>query len=118
MKKFTIAITLLAAGFSAIGDDGTYEYPQPNTSRVTRAEVSAATLVAMTRGEVAAGELSYVAPVTGAPLTRMEVRQALARARANNELVYGELSYVAGSSGSLPIASVRSSQGSVESRLN
>ena len=95
MKNFTIAATLIVATFSALADGTTYEYPQPITSNISRAEVQAQTAAAAARGELVGGEFSYVAPATGRALSRQEVRTELAAARANNELGNGELNFVA-----------------------
>ncbi|MDP1690684.1 MAG: DUF4148 domain-containing protein [Burkholderiaceae bacterium] len=95
MNKLFIAAALVATSFSALADGATYDYPQPITSMVTRAEVQAQTALAAARGEIVSGELSYVAPAQGPALSRAEVRLALDKARRNNELVSGEMSYVA-----------------------
>ena len=50
MKNFTIAATLIVATFSALADGTTYEYPQPITSNISRAEVQAQTAAAAARG--------------------------------------------------------------------
>ena len=94
MKNFTMAATLIVATFSALADGATYEYPQPITSNVSRAEVQSQTAAAAARGELVRGELSYVAPDTGPALSRHEVLAELAAARANNELDKGERGYV------------------------
>ncbi|MDZ7591176.1 MAG: DUF4148 domain-containing protein [Rubrivivax sp.] len=96
MNKLIIAAAFVATSFSALADgEATYEYPQPVTSNVSRAEVQAQTALAAARGEIVSGELSYVAPATGPALSRAEVRLALDEARRNGELVSGEASYVA-----------------------
>lgn len=95
MKNFTIAATLFVASFSALADGATYDYPQPITSNISRAEVQAQTAAAAARGELVGGELSYVAPRTGRALSRLEVRVELAAARANDELIQGERVFVA-----------------------
>lgn len=95
MKKFAASVTLLAAAFAAHADGDTYQYPLPITSTLTRAEVNAATLQAMARGEIATGERSYVAPTTGTALARADVKTATRLAMARGEIRYGELTYVA-----------------------
>jgi hypothetical protein len=57
MKNFTIAATLIVASFSALADGAAYEYPQPITSNISRAEVRAQTAAAAARGELLGGEL-------------------------------------------------------------
>ncbi|MDP1691353.1 MAG: DUF4148 domain-containing protein [Burkholderiaceae bacterium] len=95
MNKLFIAAALVATSFAALADGATYDYPQPITSNVSRAEVQAQTALAAARGEIVSGELSYVAPAQGPALSRAEVRLALDDARRNGELVSGELSFVA-----------------------
>lgn len=95
MNKLLIAAAFVATSFSALADGASYEYPQPVTSSVSRAEVQAQTARAAARGEIVSGELSYVAPAEGPALSRAEVRLALDDARRNNELISGEMSFVA-----------------------
>jgi hypothetical protein len=95
MNKLFIAAALVATSFAALADGATYDYPQPVTSNVSRAEVRAQTALAAARGEIVSGEGSYVARAQGPALTRGEVRLALDDARRNNELVSGEMSFVA-----------------------
>ncbi|MDP1691351.1 MAG: DUF4148 domain-containing protein [Burkholderiaceae bacterium] len=96
MNRLFITAALVATSFSALANgEATYEYPQPITSNVSRAEVQAQTALAAARGEIVSGELSYVAPAHGAALSRAEVRLTLDEARRNGELVSGELSFVA-----------------------
>lgn len=93
--KFVALAATLAASFSAFADGATYEYPQPMTSALTRAEVRADLEAARAKGMLASGEQSYVAPMGGRPLSRVEVRAELAAAQANNELSSGEVVFVA-----------------------
>ncbi len=95
MNKLFIAAALVATSFAALADGSTYDYPQPITSNVSRAEVQAQTARAAGRGEIVSGEGSYVAPAQGAALSRAEVLLALDRARRNGELVSGEMTVVA-----------------------
>ncbi len=95
MNKLLIAAALVATSFAALADGATYDYPQPITSNISRAEVQAQTARAAARGEIVSGEGSYVAPVQGPALSRAEVRLALDEARRNDELVSGEMSFVA-----------------------
>ncbi len=95
MNKLFIAAALVATSFAAMAEGATYEFPQPITSTVSRAEVQAQTALARARGEIVSGEFSYVAPSQGPALTRAEVLLALDRARRNGELVSGEMSFVA-----------------------
>jgi hypothetical protein len=94
MNKLFIAAALVATSFAALADGATYDYPQPVTSTVSRAEVQAQTARAAARGEIVSGELSYVAPAQGRALSRAEVRLALDEARRNGELVSGEMIFV------------------------
>ena len=93
--KFVAIAATLAASFSAFADGATYEYPQPMTTTLTRAEVRADLEAARAIGMLASGEQSYVAPMSGRPLSRVEVRAELAAAQANNELSSGETAFVA-----------------------
>jgi hypothetical protein len=93
--KFVAIAATLAASFGAFADGATYEYPQPTTSTLTRAEVRADLDAARSMGMLASGEASYVAPIGGRPLSRGEVRAELAAAQANNELSSGERAYIA-----------------------
>lgn len=95
MNKIFIAAALVATSFAAMAEGSTYDHPQPVTSTVSRAEVQAQTAPARARGEIGAGEFSYVAPPQGPALTRAEVLMALDEARRNHELVSGEMSYAA-----------------------
>jgi hypothetical protein len=95
MNKLFIAAALVATSFAALADGATYDYPQPVTSTVSRAEVQAQTALAAARGEIVSGELSFVAAAQGPAMTRGEVRLALDEARRNDELVSGEMSFVA-----------------------
>ncbi|MBE0547145.1 MAG: hypothetical protein IH627_05670 [Rubrivivax sp.] len=94
-KLIIIAAAFVATSFSALADGASYEYAQPITSTVSSADVHAQTARAAARGEIVAGEGSYVAPAQGPALSRAEVRLALDNARRNNELVSGEMSFVA-----------------------
>lgn len=94
MKNLAIACAIVAASSTAFADGATYDYPQPITSSVTRAEVLAES-TAKARGEVVEGELYFVVPLQGVPAMRSTVLAELAAARANNELVSGELTFVA-----------------------
>jgi hypothetical protein len=87
--------TFVVTSLAALADGATYEYAQPITSTVSRAEVQAQTALGAARGEIVAGELTYVAPAQGLALPRAEVRLALDQERRNDELVSGEMSFVA-----------------------
>lgn len=117
MKKFAASAALMAAAFAAYADGDTYQYPLPATSVFTRAEVNAATLQAMARGEIVNGERSYVAAITGTPLSRAEVKAATLRAMARGEIVNGELTYV-GEPMHARDPATRSTQLSAERRYN
>jgi hypothetical protein len=98
MNKLLIAVAAaatLATSVSAFAADAIYEYPQPATSTVTRAEVRAELARAVALGQVSYGEASYVPAEQGAALTRSEVRLALAEARRNNLIPHGEAGYPA-----------------------
>lgn len=95
IKLVAIAAATLAASLSAFAEGATYEYPQPMTSTLTRAEVRADLDSARAMGMLAVGEASYVAPTGGRPLGRGEVRAELAAAQANNELSSGEMVFAA-----------------------
>lgn len=117
MKKFAASVALFAAAFAAHADGDTYQYPLPITSVLTRAEVNAATLQAMARGEIVSGERSYVAPITGTALARADVKAATRLAMARGEIVIGERSYV-GESMHIRAPATRSTQLSAERRHN
>lgn len=92
--KFVAIAATLAASFSAFADGATYEYPQPMTSTLTRADVRADLDAARAMGMLASGEQSYVAPTGGRQLSRVAVRAELAAAQANDELSSGEMVFV------------------------
>jgi hypothetical protein len=80
-----------ASALAAVAQASPVEPTQSAAPIVTRAQVLAEFDAARARGEVATGDLSYVAPATGRALTRAEVLADLARARANGELAHGEM---------------------------
>lgn len=94
MNKFFFAAALVVTSFSALADGAKYEYPQSITSGVTRAEVRTELARAAANGELVAGERSYVAPATGAPLSRAQVQAELGVALRNDQLASGEFGFV------------------------
>lgn len=101
-----VAATIAAVSLSAFAEGATYEYPQPLSFNLTRAEVRADVDGARAMGALVSGERSYVAPATGRSLSRSEVRSELAAAQANNELASGEMTFVAESHARRPGASI------------
>ncbi|MDP1690682.1 MAG: hypothetical protein Q8L49_01750 [Burkholderiaceae bacterium] len=74
MNKLFIAAAVVATSFSALADGATYEYPQPITSAVSRAEVNQALDEARRNPELVSGETNVVAEAQSAQVTRVASR--------------------------------------------
>lgn len=89
----SLAVVLAVASTAALADgEASYEYPQPVSSTVSRADVLAAAIAARQAGLIAQGEQSVVAEVTtgASRVSRAQVVAELAEARRLGVLDQGE----------------------------
>ncbi len=91
MKYLTLASVILAGAPAAFADGTLPDYPQPNQSTLTRAEVIAEWVAARNQGIFLDGELYAGMPsTTGPSQPRAEIRAELYAALAAHKVVDGE----------------------------
>ncbi len=83
---FAVAALSFAFAGAAHADGAEYQMPQPNTSKLTRAEVIAQYEAARAKGEIQTGERDWPQVAFSSQRTRAEVKAETLQAIASGEL--------------------------------